>query len=145
METLLADLESTVNTVLSYFEGPGQTSTARVGDWGSWEVLAHFLYWHESTARGMESVISGAGPFTVAVETDAMNAESIERHRGETIPDLVRQARELQDKVVAAARQINDLDTVILERPERTATARQRLETLVRHWRGHVAALQGAE
>ncbi|MDP7574468.1 MAG: hypothetical protein QF723_05100, partial [Phycisphaerales bacterium] len=50
------------------------------GDWGSWEVLAHFLYWHESTARGMESVISGAGPFTVAVETDAMNAESIERH-----------------------------------------------------------------
>ena len=52
--SLLAELQSTVDEVLTYFEGPGTESDARIGDWGAWEILAHFLYWHEMTAVGME-------------------------------------------------------------------------------------------
>jgi hypothetical protein len=81
---------------------------------------------------------------TVTIETDSMNAESVRLHQGESFADLVREARRLQTALTDAARLLGDLDTVILERPERSATARQRLETLARHWQGHVAALEGA-
>ncbi len=142
LETLIADLDSAVNTVLAYFEGPGQSTTTRIGDWGAWEVLAHFLYWHEATAKGMESVARGDGPMSVTIETDSMNAESVRLHQGESFADLVREARRLQAGLTDAARLLGDLDAVILERPERSATARQRLETIARHWQGHVAALE---
>ncbi len=143
-ETLIADLDSAVNTVLAYFEGPGQSSPARIGDWGAWEVLAHFLHWREATMKGMESVTRGDGPMSVTIETDSMNAESVRLHQGESFADLVREARRLQAGLTDAARLLGDLDTIILERPERSATARQRLETLARHWQGHVTALEGA-
>ena len=144
LETLLADLDSAVNTVLAYFEGPGQSSNVRIGDWGAWEVLAHFLYWHEATTNGMESVARGDGPMNVTIETDSMNAESVRLHQGESFALLAREARRLQAALTDAARILGDLDTVILERPERSATARQRLEHLASHWQGHVAALEGA-
>ena len=134
LETLIADLDSDVNTVLAYFEGPGQTSTARIGDWGAWEVLAHFLYWHEATAKGMESVVRGNGPMTVTIETDSMNAELARLHQSEGFADLAHEARRFQAALTDAARLRGDLDATILERPERTATAR--------HWQGHVAALE---
>lgn len=143
LETLIGELDSAVSTALAYFEGPGQSTNVRIGDWGAWEVLAHFLYWHEATTSGMESAARGDGPLGVTTETDDMNAESVRLHRGESLADLVREARRLQAALTDAARLLGDLDAVVLERPERSATARQRLETLARHWLGHVSALEG--
>ncbi len=125
LETLIADLDSAVNTVLAYFEGPGQSSTARIGDWGAWEVLAHFLYWHEATAKGMESVARGDGPLSVTIETDSMNAESVRLHQGESFADLAREARRLQAALTEAARLTGYLDTGLLEPPEQKPTPRQ--------------------
>ncbi len=142
-ETLIANLDNAVNACLAYFEGPGGTSKARVGDWGGWETLAHFLYWHETTAQGMEWVARGFGPCVVTTETDATNAVSVQGHKGESLSDLVRQARQLQARLAAAARRLNDIDAVVMVRPGGvTMTARQRLERLANHWQGHVAALQ---
>lgn len=142
-ETLIGNLDNAVNACLAYFEGPGGTSKARVGDWGAWETLSHFLYWHEVTAQGMEWVARGYGPCVVRTKTDETNAVSVQSHKGESIPDLVRQARQLQARLASAARRLNNLDAIVLDRPEGGgATARQRLERLANHWQGHVAALQ---
>ena len=143
-ETLLRALRSTVDAVLSYFEGPGTTSTARIGDWGAWEVLAHFLHWHETTAQGMESVTQGTGPITIAGDTDATNAASIKALEGKNFQELVAEARRLQQRLDAAGRGVTDLDAVVMVRPENPdgQTARQRLERLVRHWNGHLEGLK---
>ncbi len=144
-ETLISNLDAAVNATLAYFDGPGATTRARVGDWGAWETVAHFLYWHETTAQGMEWVSRGFGPCVVTTETDATNAVSVQSHKGESIPDLVRQARQLQARLVMAARRLSDIDTVVMVRPGGvTMTARQRLERLAGHWQGHVNALQAA-
>ncbi|MEE8443316.1 MAG: hypothetical protein V3S37_06150 [Dehalococcoidia bacterium] len=144
VESLLTTLQNTVEEVLAYFEGPGTTSKARVGDWGSWEVLAHFLYWHERTATGMESVALGTGPVTITGETDATNAESIKAVAGKSFQELVSEARRLQKQLDTAARKVTDLDAVVMVRPEAPEgqTARQRLERLARHWLGHTEALR---
>ena len=146
-ESLLLSLQSTVDEVLTYFEGPGASSRARVGDWGTWEVLAHFLYWHEITANGMESVFRGTGPVTVTGETDATNAKSVDALKGKSLQALGAEARRLQQRLDAAARKMTDLDAVVMVRPEAPGgqTARQRIERLVRHWKGHTEELKAQE
>lgn len=142
LNALLASLDSTVGEVLGYFEGPGATTEARVGDWGAWEVLAHFLYWHEATAKGMEMAARGYGPYVVTGETDAVNAEVVAAHTGETITGMVAQAHQLQSRLDAAARQLNDLDAVVMERLSGPMTARQRLERIINHWKAHTEELK---
>ncbi|MBI2171740.1 MAG: hypothetical protein HYU30_06940 [Chloroflexi bacterium] len=144
-DTLLSNLDAAVKSTLAYFDGPGASTKARVGDWGAWEVLSHFLYWHETTAQGMEWVARGFGPCVVTTETDATNAVSVQSHKGESLADLARHARQLQARLDTAARRLSDIDAVVMVRPGGvTMTARQRLERLAGHWQGHVAALQGA-
>ena len=55
---LITALQSAVDETLAYFEGAGRRNPARIGQWGAWEVLAHFPYWHDATAWGIRS---GAG------------------------------------------------------------------------------------
>lgn len=147
VESLLSSLQSTVDEVLTYLEGPGALSEARVGDWGSWEVLAHFLHWHEMTAMGMESVNMGTGPVTIEEETDVVNARSIGALNGKSILELGMEARRIQQRLDAAARKMTDLDAVVMIRPEAAngQTARQRLERLVNHWSAHTRELKAQE
>ena len=42
-----------------------------------------YLFWHEATARGLESVVSGGGPHTPEGTTDELNARVVEQHAGE--------------------------------------------------------------
>ena len=143
LDGLLVALEATVKETLEYFEGPGATSTAMVGDWGPKEVLCHYLFWHEATARGIESVVSGGGPRTPEGTTDELNARVVEQHAGESIPQLVAQARDLQERLVRAARQLSDLDVVVIHRTgSPPSTARQRLERIPKHWQDHMAQMQ---
>jgi len=143
IDGLLAALEAAVKEALDYFEGPGATSIARVGDWGPKEVLCHYLFWHEATALGMESVVGGGGPHILDGPTDELNAQVVEQHAGDSISQLVSQARELQDRLVRAARQLSDLDAVVIQRTgSPPSTARQRLERISTHWQAHIAELQ---
>ena len=143
LDELLSTLEATVEEGLAYFGGPGATSTARVGDWGPREVLCHCLFWHEATAQGIESAISGGSPCILEASTDELNARAVAQHAGEGIPELIAHARDLQERLVQAAWQLPDLDVVVMQRPGTPPmTARQRLERISRHWQAHIAELQ---
>ena len=142
LDEMLSTLEPIVNEALAYFEGPGATSTARVGDWGPREVLCHFLFWHEATAQGIESAISG-GPLVLDAPVDELNDQAVAQHAGEEMPQLVARARELQEQLVRAARRLSNLDVVVMQRPNNPPmTARQRLDRIAQHWQAHIAELQ---
>ena len=145
-EALLSTLEETVRDVLAYFEGPGATSAARVGEWGPKEVLSHFLHWHQATIEGMEAVARGAAPWKATEATDEANAGAVARFRSESVGQLVARARQLQARLVQAARALPSLDTPVMLRHDGTAqTGRDRLERIPRHWREHVAELRAQE
>ena len=109
--------------------------------------VGSFLFWHEMTAIGMESVTDGTGPVTITGETDAMNANAVDALRGKSFPELGAEARRLQQRLDVAARKMTDLDATVMVRPEAPSgqTARQRLERLIRHWRGHTEELRAQE
>ncbi len=58
----LAGLDDVVSSTLAFFEGPGRTGDARFDRWEAHDVLMHFIYFHEATAWGIQSVGFG-GPF----------------------------------------------------------------------------------
>ena len=108
--------------------------------------MSHCLYWHDTTAEGMESVAAGGEPFHIDGPVDEMNARAVARYEGREIPQLVEDARRLQERLARAARALNDLDATVVERPHEGGhlTARQRLEMIARRWRGHIAEMESA-
>ena len=144
LDTLLAALEEAMQEVFDFFAGPGSTSQVRIGDWGPWEVLCHFLYWHAATAEGMESVAAGGKPRRLEASTDELNAKVIAEHAGEGIPQLVAQLQQWQRRLVQAARSLPGLDAAVIERLDgRLVSARERLQVMDRHWREHLKELGG--
>jgi hypothetical protein len=145
-DNILDTLDKTVRDVLAYFEGQGSKSKARVGDWGAWEVLCHFVFWHEATIEGMESVASGGSPYRLNAATDELNARTIAKYQGESFSDLTALLRELEEQLQQAARGLPDLDAPVIMRVDGTTlSGRERLEVINRHWANHVAELQAAE
>jgi len=61
-EALLAELDRVVRETLTYFEGAGRVTSARVDRWQARDVLMHFIYFHDATAWGMQSVALGGPP-----------------------------------------------------------------------------------
>jgi hypothetical protein len=60
-DRLIQELDRAVTEVVSYFDGPGRTSKAKVDQWQARDVLQHFIYFHDATAWGIQSVAIG-GP-----------------------------------------------------------------------------------
>lgn len=141
-EELIAAVESAVQGTLAYFEGPGRESPARIGRWGSWDVLAHFPYWHYATTWGIESAAAGGPPWLLSGAADQINDACLGLHAGEGFDQLVSQLRLAQARLLRAAGAAQDLDAPAFRMPDgRIVTIRQRLETIARHWRGHLDAL----
>ncbi len=146
VDSLLATLDETVKQVLAYFEGQGSASKARVGEWGAFDVLCHFVYWHEATSSGMESVAGGGAPFQLDATADELNAGIISENQGKSFIEVASRLRDLQERLKRAARSLPDLDSIVLERPgDLKLSGRDRLEIMNRHWARHVAELQAAE
>ncbi len=144
-EELIQQLEDTVAETLAYFDGPGQTTDARVGDWAAWDVLAHFLYWHQATAWGIASASAGGPPWKMSAGADEANRVTTLLHQGESFADLLAQLRGEQERLVRAARALGDLDLPATERPDgELLTARQRLERIAAHWSEHLRELREA-
>ncbi len=145
-DELIAELEQAVRDTLSYFEGPGQASSARIDEWGTWDVLAHLPYWHYATAWGITSATDGGPPWQLSGSADEINAACLKLHEGETFSDLVSQLERAQERLVRAARGADDLDAAAFRMQDgREVSIRQRLETIARHWQSHVQALRDAE
>jgi hypothetical protein len=146
VESLLAALDATVQDALAYFEGPGSTSRARIDEWGAWEVLCHFVFWHEATIAGMESVARGGAPYRLEAGVDELNARTIAKHQGKSFLDLIARLRELQEQLQQAARSLPDLEAPVMVRTDGSGlSGRERLEIMNRHWEQHVAELRAAE
>ena len=144
-ETLIAELDETVENALKYFTEVGQNSQARVGDWGAWEILCHMIYGHRATAERIETVTSGNSPRQIEVETDEANARIIEYMSGKTVEELAKEVRDLQARLVSAFRSIPDpTSTVFIRLSGAESSANERLQMIAGHWRGHVDELKDA-
>jgi hypothetical protein len=144
-DELLQNLERAVQDTLGYFAGPGQGSTATIDQWGAWDVLAHFPYWHAATAWGIASASLGGPPWLVSASADEVNAAALAVHAGESFDDLVHQLHQAQARLVRVAQAAPDLDAPAFQMPDgRRVSVGQRLETIARHWQGHLDALRAA-
>jgi hypothetical protein len=142
---LLNNLDSVVKETLSYFDGPGRTTTARVDQWQARDVLMHFIYFHNATAWGIQSVALGGPPWPVPADSDTVNEVCRRLHAHESVDDLLSQLRQAHQRLMHAARAAGDLDKPCFRRSTGdTMTGRQRIEVLARHWTEHVRELQAA-
>src|SRR5437773_6304324 len=143
IDDLIATLEQSVESGLAYFQGPGGQSKVMIGRWGPREVLCHLVWWHQATVEGMESVLSGGKPYRFYASVDEMNARAVGRLAGRDIAELAELVRQLQARLVKAARALPDPNATVLVTGDGSArSVLQRLETIARHWSEHVHALQ---
>jgi hypothetical protein len=144
-DSLINGLDSAVRDTLAYFEGSGQTTRTRVDQWGAWEVLAHFPYWHFATAWGILSANRGGPPWQLSGNADETNAACLALREGESFKDLMTGLQGAQQRLTRAARACDNLDAPAFRMADgRTVSVAQRLETIARHWTGHLQALRDA-
>ena len=143
MESLIAALERSVTDGLAYFQGPGGQSKVKVGRWGPREVLCHLVWWHQATAEGMESVLSGGTPYRIYASVDEMNARAVGRLAGRNIDQLADLVSQFQARLVKAARALPDAQATVLVLGDGSGrSVQQRLEAMAPHWDEHVKELQ---
>jgi hypothetical protein len=144
-DQLIAELDRVVQETLAYFAGPGRTTTARVDRWQGKDVLQHFLYFHDATAWGIQSVATGGPPWTLPADADTINEVCRRLHEPEGVDDLLTQLRLAHGRLMRAARGTPDLAVPCFKRANgEVMTGRQRLELLARHWAEHVRELREA-
>src|SRR5262249_62408268 len=114
IEALIRALEQSVASGLPYFQGPAGQARTKVGLWGPREVLCHLVWWHQATVEGMESVLSGGKPYRFYASVDEMNARAVGRLAGRDIGELAELARQLQARLVKAARALPDPNATVL-------------------------------
>ena len=143
IEALIRALEQSVEAGLTYFQGPGGQGRIKVGMWGPREVLCHLVWWHQATVEGMESVVAGGKPYRFYASVDEMNARAVGRLADRDIAQLAELVRQLQARLVKAARALPDLNATVLVTGDGSGrSVLQRLETIARHWSEHVHALE---
>jgi hypothetical protein len=144
-EALLENLDRAVQETLTYFAGPGRTATPPSDQWGSWQVLAHFPYWHAATAWGIASATRGGPPWQLSGSADEINAAALAVLASDRYDDVLQQLELAQRRLQSVALAASNLDAPAFRMGDgRIVSIGQRLETIARHWRGHVAALQGS-
>jgi hypothetical protein len=116
-----------------------------VDRWQARDVLQHFIYFHDATAWGIQSVALGGPVWPVPAGADTVNEVCRRLHEHETFDELFTQVRLAHARLQKAARNAPDLDRPCFQRADgEVMTGRQRLELLARHWREHVQELQAA-
>src|SRR2546427_12106636 len=144
-EALLAELDRVVRETLTYFDGAGRVTSARVDRWQARDVLMHFIYFHDATAWGIQSVALGGPPWPVPADSDTVNEVCRRLHEHESFDELLAQVRQAHARLGRVADRAPDLDKPCFQRATgELMTGRQRLELLARHWAEHVQQLQEA-
>jgi hypothetical protein len=141
----LAELDDVVSKTLEYFDGPGRTSDARFDQWQARDVLMHFIYFHEATAWGIQSVGVGGPVFTVPAAWDTINEICRNLHENETLDELMAQIRQAHARLHRAVANSPDLGRPCLQRPDgKLMTGEERIQAIADHWREHLADLESA-
>ena len=129
MATSLDELDRVVRETLAYFEGAGRNTSARVDRWQARDILMHFLYFHDATAWGIQSVTLGGPPWPVPADADTVNEVCRRLHEHESFDDLLAQVKQAPARLVRASQSASDLDKPCFRRANgETMTGRQRLE-----------------
>src|SRR5215471_9301441 len=133
-DALLTELDRVVKDTLSYFDGAGRSTGARVDRWQARDILMHFIYFHDATAWGIQSAAHGGPPWPVPADADAVNDVCRRLHEHESFDELLTQLRLAHARLVRAARSAPDLDTPCFRRSTgEVMTGGQRLELLAGH------------
>jgi hypothetical protein len=141
----LTDLDDLVSRTLAYFDGPGRTSEARIDRWQARDVLTHFIYFHEATAWGIQSVGVGGPVFTIPANWDTINEICRFLHEGETLDEVMVQIRQAHARLHRAVANSPDLDRPRVRRPDGTLmTAMSGSKRSPDHWREHLDELEPA-
>jgi len=144
-EALIQELDRVVQETLAYFAGPGRTTAVRIDRWQARDILQHFIYFHDATAWGIQSVAQGGPPWPVPADADTVNEACRRLHEHESFDELLVQVRQAHARLLRAARSAPDLDRPCFCRASgEMMTGRQRLELLARHWAEHARELQAA-
>src|SRR5206468_3858340 len=144
-DALLTELDRVVKDTLSYFDGAGRSTPARVDRWQARDILMHFIYFHDATAWGIQSAALDGAPWPLPADADTINEVCRRLHEHESADELLTQLRQAHARLMRAARSAPDLDKPCFRRANGEAmTGRQRLELLARHWTEHVRELQSA-
>ena len=150
IEGLITALEQSVEAGLAYFQGTGSQSKVKIGRYEPREFLCQLVWWHQATTEGMESVAAGGAPYRIYGSVDEMNARAVGRAAGKEVnqsgtygASLVDTARQLQARLVKAARAIPDPNTTVLIMGDGSGhSVQQRIEAIARHWSERVNELQ---
>lgn len=143
LDTLIADLKEAVDAGLAYLADSRVREPTQIDVWGPREVLAHMVYWHQSSTEGMESVVSGGGPYRIIGSVDEVNAKAIEDASGESNLQIINHILQLQGRLEAAARKMLDPGATVLTRGEGlNDSLAQRLKMMARHWNNHIKELK---
>jgi len=141
----LTNLNKVVQDTLRYFRGPGRKTKAKVDRWQARDVLQHFLYFHDATAWGIQSVALGGPPWPVPADSDHVNEVCRRLHAHERFDELLTQLSQAHARLAQAVRDAPNLDVPSFRRANgELLTGRQRLELLAKHWGEHVAELKAA-
>ena len=89
----IAAMDRVAQETFAYFSGPGRTTSARVDRWHARDVLMHFIYFHDATAWGIQSVGQGGPPWTLPADADTINEVCRRLHEHESLEDLLTQLR----------------------------------------------------
>lgn len=144
-DALVQGLDRVVRDVLAFFEGAGRVSQARIDRWGAREILMHFIYFHQATAWGIQSVAAGGPVWPLPGDADTINEVCRRLHENDSFDDLLTQVRLAHAQLLHAARNSPDLDRPCFRRANgELMTGRQRLELMTGHWAEHVRELQAA-
>ena len=141
----IAAMDRVAQETFAYFAGPGRGTDAHVDRWQARDVLMHFIYFHDATAWGIQSVAQGGPPWVLPADADTINEVCRRLREHESPEELLAQLRQAHARLMAAARRAPNLDVICFRRASgETATGRQRLELLARHWTEHVNELKQA-
>src|SRR5947208_13685266 len=90
----IAALDRVAQETFAYFAGPGHSTSARVDRWQARDVLMHFIYFHDATAWGIQSVALGGPPWPVPADSDTVNEVCRRLHEHESFYDLLSLVRQ---------------------------------------------------
>ena len=138
-------LDKVAKQTFRYFDGPGRRNTAKIDKWKARDVLQHFIYFHDATAWGIQSVAIGGPVWSLPADSDTINEVCRRLHEKENVDDLLQQLKQSHARLIRAAQASPDLDKPCFKRLNgETLTGRQRLELLAKHWTEHVEELKAA-
>ena len=145
LSELIDSLESAVNETLEYFNNPGTDLNVQIDEWGHKEMLSHLVYWHRASLKGMQSIVSGEGPFHIPESSDEMNSSIVADLSDSSLSEITSELRNLQALLATTAANIPDPETVVFVRAngESFSTA-ERLKHTASHWESHLTEFRKA-